>query len=605
MAEIPQNVKDKVTEFRSDFSLHAKSCLRIRDHVSQRVLPFTLNDPQAILHLVAEKQKADTGIVRILFLKSRRFGGSTYVEGRFYSKTSLHKNRNTFIIGHEEDSTTTLYRMATLMHEQNPLAPATKRSNAKELVFDNDKGTGLKSEYRLAVAKNVDAARSQGIHYLHGSEEAFWPAHARDLLNGVLQCLPDPPAESEAFRESTANGYGNTFQEDVFKAYAEGKYPYYKARLKDVIKHMPDSDIEFVFAYHNPRWDWVLVFVPWFAIDRYTKEFETDEHRLEFAKEIDQKVFDADSMQWVDSEAKNLQKRYKLSLEQLYWRQWAIENKCSGSEDKFRQEYPSNIEEAFLSKGSNLFGKVLCDELEEHTETPVVIGQVVDRAGKSRVKKDPHGNFSLWDKPRSEEQYFITVDPGGGIKPSHEKDNTEPDPTCIDVWMRRTGKQVAQWHGHIDYDLIADIVYLIGRMFFVAPACVELMNHGYTVVSHLSKMHYPMFESKPNEPGFLTTKASKPKMVDDLLLMAKNYDIQIMCKETISEMRTFIEENGKYHAAQGCHDDRVMSAAMASQMMTLLPEKLRGMQQKTAGFGNMDHRIRPEHDHSYREVYVA
>jgi len=601
--KVPDSIKNKIIEWRQDFVKHAEDCLRIRDHVSKRVLPFKLNDPQKILHTVAEKQRAAKGIVRILFLKSRRFGGSTYVEGRFYNKTALNKNRNTFIIGHEEDSTTTLYRMATLMQEQNPVAPQTRRSNAKELVFDNDNGTGLKSEYRLAVAKNVDAARSQGIHYLHASEEAFWPAHARELLDGVFQCLPDPPAESEVFRESTANGHGNTFQEDVFKAYAEGKYPYYKAILKDVISHMPESDVEFTFAYHNPISDWILVFVPWFAIDRYVREFDGEQARMEFAAALENKVFDPDTMAWVESDAKKLQRKYKLSLEQLHWRTWAIENKCSGSEEKFRQEYPSNVEEAFLSKGSNLFAKTLCDDLESHCETPIVMGNVVDRAGKSRIKKNPHGNFSLWEKPDENQLYFITVDPGGGIKPSHEKDNTEPDPTSIDVWLRRDGKQVAQWHGHIDYDLIADVVYLIGRMFFMAPACMELMNHGYAVVANLKNMHYPMYEAKPGEPGYLTTKATKPKMVDDLLLMTKNSDLQIMCRETVSEMRTFIEENGKYHAAQGCHDDRVMTAAMASQMMTLMPDRLR--RTEPVGFANFEDRLKPKDDGRYKEVYVA
>ena len=235
---------------------------------------------------------------------------------------------------------------------------------------------------------------------------------------------------------------------------------------------------------------------------------------------------------------------------------------------------------------------------------------MVDRAGKSRIRKNYHGKFSLWEKPSENEQYFITVDPGGGYNPTHEKNNTEPDPTCIDVFNRRTGKQCAQWHGHMDYDLISDVIYLIGRMYFMAPACVELENHGYTVVANLTKMHYPMFETLPNKPGYMTTRGTKPKMVDDLLLMAKNSDLQIMCAQTVSEMRTFVEDqtkpgNRRFSAATGCHDDRVMSAAMASQMMTLMPERIRDMGRKTAGFGNFEDRMKPVDDGRYREVYVA
>ena len=55
------------------------------------------------------------------------------------------------------------------------------------------------------------------------------------------------------------------------------------------------------------------------------------------------------------------------------------------------------------------------------------------------------------------------MDSAGGIKDVDKQDKVEPDPSCIDVYKRGTGRQVAQWHGHIDYDLISDIIYLIDR----------------------------------------------------------------------------------------------------------------------------------------------
>ncbi len=98
--------------------------------------------------------------------------------------------------------------MAKLFHERNPLPPATRKSNSKELIFDTENGRGLKSEYTLACARNLDAGRSQGIHYLHGSECAYWP-DPETLCTSLLSCVPDPPTDSEVIFESTANGYGN------------------------------------------------------------------------------------------------------------------------------------------------------------------------------------------------------------------------------------------------------------------------------------------------------------------------------------------------------------------------------------------------------------
>ena len=600
---------DQLRLYWENFKPFAKDCLVVRDHNTASLLPFVFNAAQGILHTIAEKQKKERGYIRIFFLKSRRFGGSTYVQGRYYWRTGMNFNRNTFIIGHEEDSTTTLYRMGLLFQERNPIAPSTKKSNAKELIFDNKKGTGLKSEYRLATAKNVDAGRSQGIHYLHCSEEAFWASYAKELLNGLLQCIPDPPAESEVFRESTANGYGNTFQTGVFDAYCEGRYPYYTARLKDVCPHM-DSDVEFVFAYTNPEKDWILVFIPWFCIERYQMDFESEDAKTEFAAKIQEPVFDPDGMKWVDSSEKKLQDRYGLSLEQLNWRAWAIENKCDGDIEKFEQEYPATIEEAFKTTGSNVYSRQLCDEIEVGCAKPALVGEVVDRGGQTKVKPNRHGKFSVWERPEKNESYFITVDSGGGIKPQAEKDQKEPDPTCIDVWNHRTGCQVAQWHGQIDYGLIANIVYLIGRLYRLAPACVELMNHGFTVVKDLQELKYPLYEHKPGRKGWLTTKATKPRMVDDLGEMARNGDIIIRCKETVSEMRTFVELNGSYNAATGCKDDRVDSAGMASQMITMLPKKFRSMSEKArqesdfTGFSNIHSRFKDSSQEDYKEVYV-
>lgn len=546
-----------IDELASNYELFAEKYIKIKDHNTSKILPLVFNRGQRILHAISEKMKAAKGFIRIILLKSRRFGGSTYVEGRYYWRTSLNSNRSTFIVGHEERSTKTLYAMATLMQEQNSLSPSTRKSNAQELIFDNQQGTGLKSQYELATAKNVSAGRSQGIHYLHGSEVAYWP-DADTLLDGLFQCVPDPPSESEVYLESTAQGCGNRFHVDVIEAYCEGKYPYYQ-----------EDDI--TYAWYNPEKDWVLVFIPWFVHDRYRKDFESEDRKIAFTEKLNAKIFSKEELRWEDSEAKKLYKKYRLDLEQLYWREWCIENKCHGSVDIFHQEYPSTVEEAFLSTGTNVFPKSLCDSVEEFCQEPVVIGDIIDRMGKPAIRPNPHGHFSVWEKPDPKEIYFMTIDSAGGIKESQKETGKEPDPSCIDVYNHRTGKQVAQWHGHIDYDLISDIAELIGLMYNKATACVELLNHGYTVVADLKKKHYPMYCAKPDEPGWLTTGKTKPQMCDSLYQMARDGDIRIMCKETVSEMRTFIEEGRHYNASPGCHDDRVICASMASQMMKLLP----------------------------------
>ena len=585
--------------YLDDFETYAKDFLVVRDQYSKMVVPFVFNKGQKILHTIAEKQKAEKGFIRIIFLKSRRFGGSTYVEGRFYWLCSLNYNRNVFIVAHEKESTNTLFEMAKLMQEQNPVAPPKIKCSEKALKFDTKDGKGLKSEYRVATAENLDAGKSQGIHYLHCSEEAMW-RQGRLLLAGLLPCIPKPPIESEIFRESTANGYGDSFQEDVFNTYSEGQYPYYQEGGR-------------VYAWNDPdNTEWILVFIPWFTDERNTTPFKTPARREAFEKKIREKVFDAEDSRWVDSYPLKIKRKFKLTLEQLYWRDFVIRTEYRGDEDRFKENYPSTVEEAFLADGGNYFGQELCDQVEEHCEPPLVTGNVVDLMGKSRIRANKYGKFKLWEKPDKRETYFLTIDSAGGKKKNIDKSKKgrDPDKTVIDVWNHRTGVQAAQWQGDIDYDLIADLVVLIGRMFFTATACVELFNHGYTVVAQLKAAQYPMYEHKPGEPGWPTTgsgKFRKTVMCDTFYQMARDAVLQVRCKETVSEMRTFMEESGHLEAATGCKDDRVITAAMASQMMTLLPKKFRvkrGDDKPFTGFKNFEHRIKKPVEGDYQEYYA-
>ncbi|MEA2066538.1 MAG: hypothetical protein U9O65_05510, partial [Thermotogota bacterium] len=432
--------------------------------------------------------------------------------------------------------------------------------------------------------------KSQGIHYLHLSEEGMYQGGGHDLLSGLLQCVPPitAPIDTEIFRESTAKGYGNSFQEDVFKAYVEGAYPYY---TQDGI----------TYAWYSPTSDWVLAFIPWFVHPWYLMEFTSEAQKEAILLRIKKKVFNKEAMKWEDSEEKKLQGKYNLTLEQLNWRAWCIENQCRGSIDIFHQEYPSTVEEAFLSSGLNVFSQELCDELEAECAIPILIGDVVDRMGKPKIRRNKHGHFRIWEKPDPDKDYVVCVDSAGGLKQSQKDAGKEPDPSCIDVFEHISGKQVAQWHGNIDYDMIADVVEMIGFIYNKAVACVELNNHGYTVVADLARKKYPMYETKPNEAGWLTTKKTKPQMVDSLIRMARDGQIQINCKETVSEMRTFVEESGKYNAAPGCHDERVDTAGMAACMMTMLPRKIKSIQ-RDAGIQNWMNKGREQHQ--YQEVYA-
>lgn len=149
---------------RSRFRTYAPLALKIKDK-SGGVVPFKLNKAQEALDDAIEQQLAETGRVRVLVLKGRQQGISTYTEGRFYWRTSLQFGKTAYILTHEDKATQNLFGMAKLYHEHVPpgLMPSTGAANANELVFDR-----LASKYAVGTARTKGTGRSSTVQYFHG-----------------------------------------------------------------------------------------------------------------------------------------------------------------------------------------------------------------------------------------------------------------------------------------------------------------------------------------------------------------------------------------------------------------------------------------------------
>lgn len=295
--------REKLKRLRDDFAYFARHCLRIRTKTGE-IVPFQLNQAQRFLHERLEQQRRKTGRVRAIILKGRQMGCSTYLQGRFYWRMWGGKGLNTFILTHEQAATDNLFKMTKRYHELMPewARHDTGASNAKELNF-----AGRECSYAVATAGTKEVGRSSTIQLFHGSEVAFWP-NAEDHVSGLEQAISDADGTERIF-ESTANGIGNVYQRR------------YKAAERE-----SSEDI--------------AVFMPWYWDEGYTKEAPDDWEP---------------SRKWSDYREAN-----KLTREQLYWaftknRDMAT---ATGQPDdepcwKFKQEYPSNADEAFQTAGNS------------------------------------------------------------------------------------------------------------------------------------------------------------------------------------------------------------------------------------------------------------
>ena len=277
---------------------YIESYIKIRNKQS-KIIPFIINEPQQKLYDVIKDFKSKKKPVRILVLKSRQMGFSTETEAIIFKETTTKPNINSGIIAHKDDSTTNLFNMTKLMYNELPdaIKPSKKKSNAKELVFDNSEGTGLNSKIKCMTAGGKGVGRSDTFTNLHLSEFAFWEGDKKATLVGLLQAVPNTP-DTIVIIETTANGY-------------------------DYFKELWDNAV----AGKN---DFYPLFVGWNELKEYQMPYTGFK---------------------LTEEEKELQKLYNLTLEQLTWRRWCIANNCGGDIQQFRQEYPINPHEAFISTG--------------------------------------------------------------------------------------------------------------------------------------------------------------------------------------------------------------------------------------------------------------
>ena len=166
--------------------------------------PFVFNAAQRKLHELLERQKASTGRVRVVILKARQLGVSTYIAARLYQRTINNPGLRTIIIGHERRASSNLFEIVKRFHESMPdeIRPSVSTSNAESLLFDR-----LDSGYIVSVASNEGTGRSATAQLLHSSEVAFWSDLPLQMAS-LMQTVPDLDG-TEIIIESTANGYND------------------------------------------------------------------------------------------------------------------------------------------------------------------------------------------------------------------------------------------------------------------------------------------------------------------------------------------------------------------------------------------------------------
>lgn len=496
--------------------------IKIKNKANQ-IIDFKLNSPQQRLYDVIKEQKKQNKPVRIIILKARQMGFSTVTESILFKETTTKFNVNTGIITHQDDATTNLFNMSKLMYDKLPLEmkPALKASNAKELVFNNDYGTGLNSKIRCMTAGTSGVGRSYTYTNLHISELAFWPGDKKETMTGLLQAVPNLPG-TMIIVESTANGY-------------------------EYFKDMWDKAV-------NGENDFIPLFVGWNELKEYQMPYNGFE---------------------LTSEERMLQEEYNLTLEQLTWRRWCIKNNCSGDVEQFKQEYPITPEEAFISTGYCYFSKeIVTNRINKlKDKKPLRTGFFSYQLNGNDIsditwEDDEKGYIKIYKLAEEGHPYVLggdTAGEGSDRFTGHVIDNSD-------------GTQAATLKKDLDEDEYARQMYCLGIYYNEALIGIE-NNYSTYPTKKLKEYNYPniyirelednISEKVQDKYGFVTNKATRPIILSILKEVFRDNIWWINDIDTLKEALVFIvNDKGRPEAQSGEHDDLIMGLAITYYIRT-------------------------------------
>lgn len=463
-----------------------------------------------------------------IILKARRHGISTMVLAIMTVDFLMTENFRAVVVSHETHAAQKLLdKVQFFLESMRKNIPA---NVDMPLKLKYNSRNELVNEYRnsffyIGTPGSKSFGRGDQISYLHLSEAASYD-DLQKFMTGII-----PSVQGGAITiESTANGY-NDFR---------------NLWLRNYEKPSPYKD-------H---------FIPWFENLEYSCAAPQNEQPSE--------------------EEKDLMDRYKININQIVWRRKEID-RLNGDLDKFAQEYPANAEEAFIVSGNNVWSPTLLRWYMNKTKKPVVIGNLYGTQ-PPRLEENPKGNLRIFKAPNQSHTYVIGADVAEGKNYGDEK---QGDFSCAQVIDQMTREQVAVWHGHIDPDLYAMELEMLGMYYNRALIAVERNSIGLTTLTKLRDLYYPNMyyrerfglnsDRLTDEMGWVTDRSTKNYIVSLGTTLLRDKKVTIYDQETVGEMMGFVRDsNGNAGAASGYHDDRVMSWLIAAKMLDVPQSLSRG-----------------------------
>lgn len=524
-------MEDLVKKFLTDHRFFIETAISIKDK-DRFIVPFVFN-PIQDLFFKKYVQMNEQGIRRHIILKPRQLGFTTLICAMFLAECILVPNTVAAIIAHDAESTARIFEITKLMYEKLPdeIRPQKKYSSKREIVFEN-----IGSKIFIGTAGSVGFGRGTTINLLHCSEFAFWDK-PEELLPSLLETVPKD--NGVIIYETTANGY-NHFHDDYLTAVA----------TTDM-----DRRINQIPYPHFYRW------------------FDHPEYRFK----LEQAEEDYIKASLTEDEVSMI-KVHNLDLGQIMWRR----SKQASLKEKFMQEYPEDDVSCFIASGKPFFDRNIIKSIGLWIEE----NKVSDWS-----KKEMDDKITIFKSFVPGQQYIFCADPAEG---NPQSDNSSgyvlrinKDPIFIE--------QCAEISDKLPMPKFYRLMYHLAALYGYPKLVIERNNHGHLLNYWAANGYmqdqikildrYPnIYMGKDGKPGFVTTSATRPLILDNLAELLRNNMLVIYSRIWLDQALSFVyNDAGRPQAQAGKKDDSITATAVGC--FILIHEK----QTSSFTFVNKDH----------------
>lgn len=554
---------------------------------------------QTILDLCQESQRRAGRAQRVIEIKARQLGWTTYNLGKAFW-AALHPRMKVGMLVNDDDVAAAMMQKVGEMYNNLPgwMRPMKRIDNPKQLVLDNpdprtrDENPGLGSQIIITVPNSL---RGFTPNYFIWSEMAFTAEDKMDLVfEGVIGGM-GKHKKSCVIIDTTPNGHDEYYKPMVEEA-VERNPKWVKAWERKGAPTREDV-INGILGQPDDLSDWVPAFCPWHWHEEYTTQDEHPAGQLpplspEEVQHIRATLGKLEK--YGGAEEIELVERFGVSIYRIAWRRSKI-NDLKGSDQwerllKFRQEYPTTWYGGFVNFGRGVFSARGLEKLayfdpqkpKYGVREPLARG-MLRRDDKGKIflsqRADTHwGEVRIWALPERGEEYVM------GVDTSIAYHSPDADSNVAIVLRRRDRKQVATLDMKLPPQDVIDQTELLYRWYNDAYLGIEMENNGYDMSHQLyrrgcrNQYFYRRFDVVPDEPptkglGWETNGKTRPTLQGCILraVDAKDEyeepepDLIITDAITMQQLRdvTRDKETGVIENDSGGHDDHFMALAIA------------------------------------------